>query len=139
MKRLLSIFVIMVFMFGLTKAASGDLRDWMDNLSTDNPFGYVTTQKIAISQITADKIVINSPTIKDEFGAEIKKYTLMFSQYPLSKILENASLLDQSKEKTFDFTNVSTGVVMELTTADGVDPNILYYVAIIPKDQNGIL
>ena len=137
MKRLLSIVAIVVLMFGLTKAASGDLRDWMDNISSDNPFGYAAIQKITVSQIAGDKIVISSPTIKDEFGAEIKKYTVMFSQYPLSQILENASLLDQSKEKTFDFATVGTDVTMELTvTGDSINPNVVYYISVIPKDQN---
>jgi len=39
----------------------------------------------------------------------------MFSQYPLSQILENTLLLDQSKEKTFEFTTVGTDITMELT------------------------
>jgi hypothetical protein len=68
------------------------------------------------------------------------KYTVMYSQYPLSQILENTSLLDQSKEKTFDFTTVDTGVTMELdATTDGIDPSSVYYLSVIPKDQNGIL
>lgn len=66
----------------------------------------------------------------------------MYSQYPLSQILETTSLLDQSKEKTFDFTTVDTGagITMQLTaTGDAINPNIVYYLSIIPKDQNGIL
>jgi hypothetical protein len=64
----------------------------------------------------------------------------MFSQYPLSQILEDTTLLDQSKEKTFDFTTVGTNVTMELTsTGDNITPSTVYYVSIIPKDQNGIL
>jgi hypothetical protein len=64
----------------------------------------------------------------------------MFSQYSLSQILENAALLDQSKEKIFDFATVDTGVTMELTsTGDTINPNVVYYLFVIPKDQNGIL
>jgi hypothetical protein len=64
----------------------------------------------------------------------------MFSQYPLSQILETTTLLDQSKEKTFEFSTVSTGVFMELTvTGDMLNPNVVYYISVIPKDKNGIL
>ena len=78
----------------------------MDNLNGDIPFGYANSQKITVDQISTDKIVIKSPVIQDELGSKIKKYTVMFSQYPLSQILENTDLLDQSKEKTFEFTTV---------------------------------
>ena len=64
----------------------------------------------------------------------------MYSQYPLSQILDNVALLDQSKEKTFDFTTVGTDVTMELNAAtDGINPSTVYYLSVIPKDQNGIL
>jgi hypothetical protein len=112
----------------------------MDNLSAEIPFGYAVTQKITVDQISVNKIVIKSPVIEDELGVTIKKYTVMYSQYPLSQILETTSLLDQSKEKTFDFTTVGTGITMELTaTTAGIDPNIVYYLSVIPKDENGIL
>ena len=140
MKKLLSIFALGLLLFGITSAATGDLRDWMDNLNSEIPFGYAVSQKISVNQITVNKIIINSPVIQDELGNQIKKYTVMFSQYPLSQILETTSLLDQSKEKTFDFTTVGTGVIMELTaTGDNITPNTIYYLSVIPKDQNGIL
>ena len=116
MKKLLSIFVLGLFLFGITTAATGDLRDWMDNLNSEIPFGYAVTQKITVDQITSNKIVIKSPVIQDELGNKIKKYTVMFSQYPLSQILETTSLLDQSKEKVFEFTTVGTDITMELTS-----------------------
>jgi len=112
MKRFLAIFISALFLFTttsftITSAATGDLRDRMDTLNEDIPFGYTTTQKISVSQITANKIIITSPVIEDELGNKIKKYTVMFSQYPLSQMLENASLIDQSMEKTFEFTTVT--------------------------------
>jgi len=65
----------------------------------------------------------------------------MYSQYPLSQILDNVALLDQSKEKTFDFTTLpATGITMQLNAvADSITPSVVYYVSVIPKDQNGIL
>ena len=113
----------------------------MDNLNSEIPFGYAVTQKITIDQISADKIIIKSPIIQDELGNKILKYTVMYSQYPLAQILETTTLLDQSKEKTFDFPAVGiTGITMELTvTGDMINPNVVYYLSIIPKDLNGIL
>lgn len=127
-------------LFGITSAATGDLRDWMDNLNDEIPFGYATSQKISVNEISANKIVIKSPVIQDELGNQIKKYTVMFSQYPLSQILEDTALLDQSREKTFDFTTLGTEITMELdAVADSITPSSVYYVSVIPKDQNGIL
>lgn len=140
MKKLLTIFAFAALLFGVSKAATGDLRDRMDNLNGEIPFGYAVSQKISVDQISADHIIIKSPVIVDELGNKIKKYTVMFSQYPLSQILENTALLDQSKEKTFEFTTVSTDVSMELkATDDGISATNVYYVSVIPKDDNGIL
>jgi|GEM_PF-663811 len=140
MKKVLIIVTSVLLLFGITTAATGDLRDWMDNLNSEIPFGYAVSQKISVDQIAVDKIIIKSPVIQDELGNKIKKYTVMFSQYPLSQILENTALLDQSKEKTFEFTTVDTNVTMELDSlADGINPSVVYYVSVIPKDQNGIL
>ncbi len=140
MKRLLSIFAFGLLFLWFSFAVEGDLRDWMDNLNDEIPFGYTVSQKITVDQIALDKIIIKSPVIEDELGNKITKYTVMFSQYPLSQILENTTLLDQSKEKTFDFTTVNTEVTMELNaTEDGITPTNAYYLSVIPKDNNGIL
>jgi hypothetical protein len=112
----------------------------MGTLNDEIPFGYTISQKVTVDSITVDHIVLKSPVIQDELGNKIKKYTVMFSQYPLSQILEDTTLLDQSKEKTFDFTTVNTEITMELkATEDGINTNNVYYVSIIPKDNNGIL
>ena len=125
---------------GTTYAASGDLSNWMNNLSDGTSFWYAATQKITVSQITASSVVIASPKIQDDIGNDIKTYTVMYSQSPLSAILENTALLDQSKEKTFTFTTVTGIVYFALNaTADTIDATKPYYVSIIPKDQAGIL
>lgn len=138
-KMMLTVFVLSGLV-SVTSAATGDLRNWMDNLNDEIPFGYLVSQKVTVSQVALDKIIIKSPVIQDELNNKIKKYTVMFSQYPLSQILETPTLLDQAKEKTFDFTTVGTEVTMELNAAtDGINPNTVYYLSVIPKDQNGIL
>ncbi len=144
MTKLLRIFAFGLLLFGVTHATThaptGDLRNWMDTLNSSIPFGYAPTQRIKVASIAPDKVVIKSPLIKDELGNIIKKYTLMFSQYPLSQILENPALLDQSKEKTFDFPTPGTDITMELhMVTDTLSPVHVYYLSIIPKDQNWIL
>ena len=112
----------------------------MDTLHDEIPFGYTISQKISVHQIAVDRITIKSPVIQDELGNPIRKYTVMFSQYPLSQILDNISLIDQSREKTFEFTTVGTEVTMELVASvDGISPSSVYYLSVIPKAANGIL
>lgn len=113
----------------------------MDNLSSDIPFGYdSSSQTISVDSITTSKIVIKSPVIQDELGNKIKKYTVMISKYPLSQILDDVDLLDDSQEKTFEFTSLGTQITMELSTSiDGLLASQIYYVSVIPKDDNGIL
>ncbi|MEI7563651.1 MAG: hypothetical protein WCJ39_08740 [bacterium] len=112
----------------------------MDNLSDSVPFGYTLSQKISVSQVSPTSVTLSSPAIQDDLGNKIKKYTVMYGEYPLAQILQTPALLDQSKEKTFDFPVVNGNLSMALsTTGDGLDPTKVYYVSIIPKDQNGIL
>jgi len=140
MKKLLSIFVVSFLLIGLASATEWDLRDWMDTLNDEIPFGYTISQEISVDEISVDNVVIKSPVIEDELGNTIKKYTVMFSQYPLSEMLDNISLIDESREKTFEFTTVGTDVLMELTSlSDGVVPASVYYISVIPKDENNIL
>ena len=140
MKKLLSIFAVVSLLFGITTAATGDLRSWLDNLSTEIPFWYLVSQKISVDSISSSKIVVRSPVIVDEQGNKITKYTVMVSKYPLSQILENTTLLDQSKEKTFEFTTMADTITMDLSvTWDALDLNTYYYLSIIPKDKNNIL
>lgn len=132
-------FLVSLLFVGVTTATTGDLRSWMDNLADTVSFGYAANQTISVGEITTGKVMISSPKIKDEVGNDIKSYTLMYSQFPLSDILDNTDLLGQSKEKTFNFPMVSATVSMELSTTDSIDPSKVYYVSVIPKDPTGIL
>lgn len=132
--------VLIFFSYAKAQTSTGDLRTWMDTLTDEIPFGYNKDQEISVSSISATGLTINSPVIVDELWAKISKYTLMFSEYPLSEILDNAALLDQSKEKTFEFTSPWTTVNMRLDVAtDWLVASKLYYVSIIPKNANWIL
>lgn len=95
-------------------------------------------QKISVEQITSSKVVIKSPVIQDEFGTIIKKYTVLFSPYTIDEMIDKPSLLDEAKEKTFEFTTVSTTITMELNLSDQITPTLVYYVTVIPKDENNM-
>lgn len=136
----ISCFLAFALFFWSVFATSWDLWSWMDNLSESISFWYAANQDITISQISSTKIVIASPKIQDDLGNDIKTYTVMYSQYPLSAILEDTSLLTQSKEKTFTFVSVTWTVYMELNVSqDTIDSTKIYYASVIPKDQAGVL
>lgn len=80
--------------------------------------------------------MIQSPMIVDELGGKIKKYTVMYGEYTMDQIITDTNLINSAKEKTFDFTGTETVLDMELNLYDGLDPNKLYYVRVIPKDIN---
>lgn len=123
---------------GTTFAQTSNLTDRLDDLSNETTFGYNETVKISIKEITAQKVVIQSPMIVDELGGKIKKYTVMYGEYTMDQIIADTNLINSAKEKTFDFTGTETVLDMELNLYDGLDPSKVYYVRVIPKDANGI-
>ena len=139
MKKLLSICVVGLLLLGLVSATESDLRSLIDTLNDDISFGYTLSQKVSVEEISVNKIVIKSPVIQDELGNVIKKYTVIFSQYPLSEMMDSISLIDEAREKTFEFTTVGADVLMDFTTTtDGISPSSVYYLSVIPKDEHNI-
>ena len=63
----------------------------------------------------------------------------MYSEYPLTDILEKTDLLNQTKEKAYELTGTTNPFTMELGTIDNLDPMKTYYLFVIPKDSNGTL
>jgi hypothetical protein len=125
---------------GVTSAATGTVWDRIDTLSSGTAFGYTSTQKISISQITSSNIVITSPVIQDDLGNTLKEYTVTYSQYPLSQLEATPALLDQTQEKTFDFTTLGSTITMQLNAVtDALNPTKVYYIFVAPKDQNGVM
>lgn len=141
-KTLAMVGIITATTIGSTFAQNQNLRDWLKGLTDQIPFGYKNPDDIVtIKEITADKLVLESSIIKGELGENILNYTVMYGQSPLSDILENASLLETTKEKQFTFTDTITNpFTMEVTaTGDSIDPTKIYYVSIIPRDLNGVM
>jgi hypothetical protein len=62
----------------------------------------------------------------------------MYSQYPLTQILEQADLLNQTKEVDFELTGSSNPFTMDITI-ENADTSKRYYLFVIPKDSNKTL
>lgn len=136
MKKILSLFLVSTIgLFSVAVNAQG-LGDLIDSLGSEISFWYTTTQKINIKEITNEKVVIESPLIKTENNQNITKYTVMYSEFPLTEILEDTNLLNQTKEKAFDITWTNDTFTMELGIVDGIDIIKKYYLFVIPKDVN---
>lgn len=56
----------------------------------------------------------------------------------MDQIIADTNLINTAKEKTFNFSGTETVLDMELNLYDGLDPNKIYYVWVIPKDTNGV-
>ena len=61
----------------------------------------------------------------------------MYGEYTMEQIIADTNLINSAKEKTFNFSGTETTLEMELNLYDGLDPNKVYYIWIIPKDVNG--
>ncbi len=115
------------------------LGDLIDSLGSEISFWYTASEKITVKEITNEKIIIESPVIKTQSSTNISKYTLMYSEYSLTEILESTNLLNQTKEKSIEFTGATTTFTIELGTADNIDITKKYYLFVIPKDGSGNL
>lgn len=139
MKKIISwLLVLMIGLFSVVVNAQG-LGDLIDSLGSEINFWYTTTEKLTIKEITDQKVIIESPIIKNQSNENITKYTVMYSEFPLTEILEDTNLLNQTKEKSFDITGTNNSFTIELGTADWIDIIKKYYLFVIPKDINGNL
>lgn len=142
MKKLIS-FVLWAFLalgiFGFS--FSDSVLDYLDNIWWDILFWYSATNKISIDSINSTSVTIQSPVLEDEFNDVIDNYTLMYGEYPLTEVLGNPTLLDDSKEKVFSNLDLwgDSSFNMDLTTSDNLSSNIIYYLVSIPKDSAGTL
>lgn len=70
---------------GATFANSDTFNSLIQSLTSNIQFGY-TNQSITVKEITATKIVLESPIIKDEVGDPIKKYVVMYGPVQLADL-----------------------------------------------------
>lgn len=116
---------------------SDSVLDYLDDIWGDILFGYASSDEISVESIDDNSVTLKSPVLKDEFDDVISDYTLMYGEYPLMDVLDDPTLLDYSREKTFenldlDWTSTFT---MDLESSDDVDQDTIYYVVIVPKDD----
>ncbi|MEI6425781.1 MAG: hypothetical protein WCO66_00340 [Candidatus Absconditabacteria bacterium] len=112
------------------------LSNLMDSLGTSITFGYSNSKKITIKSIGSGNIItIESPLVKDDLGKSITSYTVMYSQYPLTDILEKTDLLSQTKETSVELTGSNDPFTIDVTI-DNPDITKKYYFFVIPKDTN---
>lgn len=112
-----------------------NLGDLMDNLGTNVSFWYTNDTKVSVKTITpANLVTLESPVIKDGSGAAIMSYTVMYSQYPLTEILEKTDLLNQTKEVVITLTWSTSPFTMNITI-ENPDKSKKYYFFVIPNDS----
>ena len=113
------------------------LGQLMDNLwsGANVSFGYTTNASVSITKFGANNTVtLSSPLVKDSKGNTVTSYTIMYSQYPLTQILDQADLLNQTKEVDFELTGSNDPFTMDVTI-DSADTSKRYYLFVIPKDS----
>jgi len=122
----------------ITIVNAQNLGDLIDNLGTNISFWYTNDKLVDIKNFGANNIVtLESPLLKDGSGTTITSYTVMYSQYPLTDILEKTDLLNQTKESNFEVTGNQNPFTMDVTVAVApTDANKKYYFFVIPKDTN---
>ena len=135
MKKILSISITLMLAFVWVSINAQWLWDLIDSLWSEINFWYTTNEKITIKEILEDKVIIQSPLIKTENSQNITKYTIMYSQFPLTEILENTELLNETKEKSVILTNNENPFSIELLVSDWLNPITKYYLFVIPKDE----
>lgn len=135
MKKILSIILTTILSFFSIAIHAQWLGDLIDSLWSEINFWYTTNQKITIKEITEDNVIIQSPIIITQENQNITKYTIMYSEFPLTEILENTNLLNETKEKSITLTWTESPFSIELGIADGINPIAKYYLFVIPKDE----
>ena len=139
MKKTISLLLMLTVSFFSITVNAQWLWDLIDSLWSEISFWYTTTEKITIKEIADEKAIIQSPLIKNQNNENISNYTLMYSEFPLTEILENTSLLNETKEKTITLTGSWDPFYVELWISDWLNPITKYYLFIIPKDATGNL
>ncbi len=138
MKKLISFVLWATLAFTMVGFSFSDsVLDYLDDIGGDILFGYASSDEISVDAINNNSVTIKSPVLKDEFDDVIGDYTLMYGEYPLMDVLDDPTLLDYSREKTFENLDLvwDSTFTMDLESSDDVDQDTIYYVVIVPKDD----
>jgi len=103
-------------------------------------FGY-SNETISVKNITSTSITLESPVVQDWDWDDVTHYTLMYGESPFASIIDSAdfSLFNSLKDKNFpSVTPVSNKVTFALNaSADSLTPTKIYYVTVVPFDDDG--
>jgi hypothetical protein len=73
--------------------------------------------------------------IRDGSGNAVTAYTVMYSQYPLTEILEKTDLLNQTKEVGIVLAENKDPFTMDINI-ENADKSKKYYLFVIPNDAS---
>lgn len=137
-KVLFGVAIATVTTLGLSFAQS--VLDYVDYFGDGKSFGYTADDQISIVDINWEDILIESPVIEDEFSDEITTYRAMYSQQPLSVLVDNPELVETDTFQT-QFENVDTSlwnVTVSLNDSN-IDGDQIYYLFLFPENEIGEL
>ena len=136
-KVLSGIMILIGCMISSTRAQS--LGELIDTLWTSAAFWYSTEKPVTVKKILPNNIItIESPLIRDEAGDPITSYTVMYSKYPLTEVLDKTDLLNEGKTVDFELTGSANPFTMDITI-DNAITGAIYYLFVIPKKSKTIL
>jgi len=143
MKKLISFVLWWVFALTLLGFSFSDsILDYLNNIWDNILFGYrPNVDTITVDNISSSSLTIKSPVLVDEFGDRITDYTLLYWPKTLNQLIAEPTLISSMKEKSFANLNLAgqTNFTMNLTTADNLNSDDIYYLVSIPKDSANTL
>lgn len=103
--------------------------------------GYVDWINIEVSSIDENSVTITTPIVQTELEERMNNYVLMYGTNTLSDLLEDSTLIDNFKDKSF---TVTTSAIAQLDLnlnllEDALNPNTIYYAWVLPIDDFDIV
>jgi len=125
-------------MFFWFSFAQDDLGDRVESL-LDDSFGFGGDANIEVKHIDNDSLVIKSDVVFWELWEKILDYSFMYWEYDIQSAIVNTELLDEFEEKNININDNDDGFEIEFDkNDDNIDPDKIYYMVAVPKDEFGI-
>lgn len=141
MKKLISFVLWWAFALTLLGFSFSDsVLDYLNNVWDNFLFGY-KWDKITVDNISSLSITVKSSVLMDELGDKIIDYTLLYWPKTLDQLIAEPTLMSYMREKSFANSGLATqtSFTMDLTTADTLNPDEIYYLVSIPRDSAGTI
>lgn len=118
--------------------AQDDLGDRVESL-LDDSFGFGVDASIEVENIDNDNITIRSDIVFWELWEKILDYSFMYWEYDIQSAIWNTDLLDEFEEKNISIDENDNSFEIEFNKDDdNIDPDKIYYMVAVPKDEFGI-